>query len=62
MIIIISGAVSKLHLDQQAAKTRRALVEQTLLKPGIELQEVKVSISNQASATGFSVSKKLLGM
>ena len=45
--------VSKLHLDQQAAKTRRAMIEQTLLKPGIELDE-RIFKLKAPTGTGFS--------
>ena len=55
-----SGAISKLHLDQQGAKTRRAEVEKTLLGDGKELEETKATFKDQASGTGFKTDKNVI--
>jgi len=55
-----SGAVSKLHLDQQGAKTRRAEVEKILLGDGKELEEIKTTFKDQASGTGFKTDRNVI--
>jgi hypothetical protein len=45
-----ASAQNKLYKDQQAAKTRRAEVERTLLRPGVELLE---EVYKSAAGSGF---------
>jgi len=52
-----SSAQSKLYFDQQAAKTRRAEVERTLLLPGVELLE-EVLKAQSGSGFGAGTSSK----